>query len=304
MTFFIQMIQSGMKLAIAFIQGARPVTLTAVAVPVMMAAAWAFYHRGIFDRYLFLFTLLSGGFIQCAVNFFNDVLDFKKGVDQKGRKGPPRLTAQGRLSPKQVMLFGFVSLFLSLITAIPLIAKGGWPILVLGLTAFLLTYLYSGSPLALANRGASEFFVILFFGLGSVGGAYYIQTLKWDDSLIYLGVQCGFWALSLLLINYLRDEEEDRQAGRKNLVTVYGREVGIMGLAVIHLLIYLFCFYWLNFIPKAGALSFLTLPFSAILIYFIAVTPPSPTYNKYLFFMSLLYSFFGMVWVFGLVTSA
>ena len=285
-----------------FIQGMRPATLSAVGMPVVMATTWAFYNRGVFDKSLFLFTLLSGGFIQCAVNFFNDALDFKKGVDQKGRKGPPRLTAQSQVSPQQVMSFGFVSLFLALVTAVPLIVRGGWPILALGLMAFLLSYLYSGTSFALADRGASELFVILFFGLGAVGGTYYIQTLEWDNSLIYLGIQCGFWALSLLLVNYLRDEEEDHLAGRKNFVTVHGREIGIMGLAVIHLLIYLFCFYWFNFSPKAGALSSFTLPFSAVLIYFIAVTPPSPLYNRYLLFMSLLYSFFGVAWISGLVT--
>lgn len=282
-----------------FIQGARPLTLSAVCVPIAMASAWAFYHRGIFDKSLFFFTLLSGGFIQFAVNFFNDVLDFKKGVDQRERKGPTRLTSQGKLAPQQVMSFGIVSLFLALIMALPLIARGGWPILILGLVSCVLAYLYSGTPFALADRGASELFVILFFGLGAVGGTYYIQTLEWDNSVIYLGIQCGFWALSLLLINYLRDEREDRNAGRKNLVTVYGREIGLMGLAIIHLLIYLFCFYWFNFNPKAGALSFFTLPGSAGLIYFIAVTPPSSRYNKFLAFMSLLYILFGAVWISG-----
>ena len=275
--------------------------MPAVGVPVFMATTWAFYQQGVFDKTLLLFTLLSGGLIQCAVNFFNDGLDFKKGVDHEGRKGPQRLTTQSQVSFKQVMSFGFISLSLAFVIALPLIARGGWPVLALGLVAFILTYIYSGTSFALADRGASELFVILFFGLGAVGGTYYIQTLKWDNSLIYLGIQCGFWALSILLVNYLRDEKEDRLAGRKNLVTVYGREIGIMGLAVIHLLIYLFCFYWFNLNPKAGALSFFTLPLSAILIYFIAVTPPSPVYNRYLFFMSLLYSLFGMVWMMGFI---
>ncbi|MCY4512911.1 MAG: prenyltransferase [Bdellovibrionales bacterium] len=290
-----------MTLIKAFAQGARLITLPAVGVPVLMATVWAFYHRGVFDKNLFIFTLLSGGFIQCAVNFFNDVLDFKKGVDQEGRKGPPRLTAQERFSQKQVMSFGFISLFLACIIALPLIISGGWPILALGLVSCLLTYLYSGSSFAMADKGASELFVILFFGLGAVGGTYYIQTLEWDSSLIYLGLQCGFWALSILLVNYLRDEKEDRSAGRKNLVTLYGREWGLLGLAVTQLLIYLFCFYWLDTHPKAGALSFCTLPLSAVLIYFIAVTPPSPLYNRYLFFMSLLYSLFGIAWIAGFV---
>ena len=282
-----------------FALGARLKTLSAVGVPVITASAFAFKKQGVFDTTLFLCTLLSGGFIQCAVNFFNDSADFKTGVDGEKRLGPQRLSA--RLSLKRVTAFGTASLILSLIFALPLIIRGGWPILALGLTAFALTYLYSGGPFALTHRGLSELFVVVFFGPMAVGGTYYIQTLKWDGPLTYyMGLQCGFWALSLLLINYLRDEESDRRGGRKTLVTVHGREAGILGLAVVQLLIYLFGFYLLDTLPKVGALSFLTLPGSAVLVYLIAVTPPSPRYNRYLGLMSLLYTFFGMTLIIGL----
>ena len=264
-----------------FALGARLKTLSATGVPVITASAFAFKKQGVFDTSLFFCTLLSGGFIQCAVNFFNDSADFKRGVDGEKRLGPRRLA--GRLSLKQVTAFGTASLILSLIFALPLIVRGGLPVLALGLTAFVLTYLYSGGPFALTHRGLSELFAVVFFGPAAVGGAYYIQTLKWDGHLTYnIGLQCGFWALSLLLINYLRDEEADRRGGRKTLVTVYGREAGILGLSVTGLLIYLFGFHLLDTLPKAGAMSFLTLPGFAVLVYLIAVTPPSPRYNKYL----------------------
>ena len=285
-----------------FLQGARLKTLSAVCVPVCLSTIWAFQKEKVFDVALFLCVLFSGGFIQCAVNFFNDVLDFKKGVDGKNRKGPARLTQSGQSSPLKVMSFGLFSVGLAVVTAVPLIFQAGWPILILGLTALSCAWLYSGSPFPLAEKGISELFVVLFFGLGAVGGSYYIQTLKWDNSLIYLGLQCGLWSLSLLLINHLRDEEGDRRAGRKNWITLYGREAGLLALGMSQLVIYLFCFYWLDLIPKAGALSFLTLPGSAVLIYFISVTPPSPRYNKYLGLMSLLYCLFGLLWFAGFYT--
>ena len=283
----------------AFFRGARLKTLSAVGAPVCMATAWAFQTEKVFDTAIFLCALFSGGFIQCAVNFFNDVLDFKKGVDGKDRKGPARLTQTGEVSPRVVMSFGLLSVFLAGVTAVPLILQGGWPILVLGLTGLGCAWLYSGPPFPLAEKGISELFVVIFFGLAAVAGSYYIQTLKWDDSLIYLGLQCGLWSLSLLLINHLRDEESDRRASRKNWITLYGREGGLLALGTAQLIIYLFCFYWLDVVPKAGALAFLTFPGSAVLLYFISVTPPSPRYNKYLGYMSLLYCLFGLLWISG-----
>lgn len=285
----------------AFFKGARFHTLPALWVPVAMAAAWAFKREGNLDTTILIFTFLSGTFIQLAVNFFNDALDFSHGEDRADRKGPKRITQTGLASFKTVMIFGFFSCVMAVLLAVPLLLKGGWPILVLGAFSLSCAYFYSGTSFAFTRTGASDFFVVLFFGLGAVSGTYYLQTLKWNGDLIYLGLQCGFWALSLLVINHLRDEAEDKKSGRRNVVTFYGRDMGLLELVIAQSVIYLLCFYWLNKNGAAGAFSFLTLPLTAILIYFVCVTKPSAKYNKFLAFMSLLYSLFGGLWIFGTV---
>ena len=285
----------------AFVKGARFHTLPALWVPVAMSATWAFYKTGELDICLLLFTFLSGTFIQLAVNFFNDALDFKEGADTINRKGPQRITQEGLASFKTVMFFGFLSCALAVFLAIPLLLKGGLPILVLGLVSLLCAYMYSGTSLAFVKTGASDLFVVMFFGLAAVSGTYYLQTLSWDEGLIYLGLQCGFWALSILLVNHLRDEEEDRKSGRKNLVVLYGREAGLLELVIAQGLIYLLCFYWLNWNGAAAAFTFLTLPLTAVLIYFISITKPSRKYNTFLLYTSLLYVLFGGLWICGTV---
>ena len=285
----------------AFVKGARPFTLPALWLPVSMAAAWAFQKTGAWDAGLFVFTLLSGTFIQTAVNFFNDGWDFKAGVDTARRKGPSRLTQSGVVSFKTTMGFGFGSCAAAVLFALPLIARGGASIAVLGAVSLVAAYMYSATRFAFSKTGLSDIAAVLFFGLFAAGGAGYIQTLQYDPDCIYLGIQCGLWALSLLIVNHLRDEEEDRKSGRKNPVTLYGREAGLLELALAQALIYLMCFYWMDENGAAGVLSFAVLPLSAILIYFIAVTPASRLYNRFLALTSLLYSLFGGLWIAGLL---
>ena len=173
--------------------------------------------------------------------------------------------------------------------------------MILGAASLALSYLYSGSPWPLSKTGGSEPAVLLFFGLGAAGGSYWLQALSWDNSLFYLGIQCGLWSLSLLLVNYLRDESGDRKGGRKNIVTLYGRAAGLFSLAMIQMIIYLLCFYWLGLGLKGGAFSFLLAPLSAAALYFVCVSPPSPKYNLYLLWISALYMAFGGLWIAGLL---
>lgn len=289
------------KTLFLLIEGARLKTLPAVLVPVAMSCAWAFYQTEVFKADIFFFTSFSALFIQIAANFFNDALDSEEEMDTISRKGPERLVQSGKMSFSQVQSFGFLFGLIALLMGIPLVLRGGWPILVLGLLSCLLAYFYTGTRFSLLKTGLSELCCFLFFGLFAVSGSYYLQTLKWDISLIYLGIQCGFWAVSILLINHLRDEEEDLEGGRKHFVTLYGRTHSLFFLLVIQAFIYLLCFLWLGKGLMAGAWTFFVLPFSALLLYFVFITPPSKKYNLYLALCSLLYILFGGTWVIGLL---
>ena len=240
-------------------------------------------------------------FLQIATNFFNEATDFKEGLDTSFRKGPLRPLQSKKTSLALVQFYGFFFCFLAILSGLPLILEGGWPILVLGLVSCLLTYFYTAGRFSLLKTGLSEFSCLLFFGFGAVGGSYYLQTLSLDFSLIYLGFQCGLWSLSILLINYLRDEKEDRMGGRRHLVTVYGRTQTLFFLASLQAFLYLLCFFWLGQGLTSGAWTFFLCPFSALLLYFVSVKAPSKKYNLYLALCSLLYVLFGILWILGLL---
>jgi 1,4-dihydroxy-2-naphthoate octaprenyltransferase len=102
---------------------------------------------------------------------------------------------------------------------IPIILRGGWPFVVLGLISLYLTFGYTGGKVSLAYRGLGEIFVFLFFGLFSVIGSYYIYALKIDDRAISLAAIYGLLATTFICINNLRDRETDAEVGKRTMAT-------------------------------------------------------------------------------------
>ena len=80
----------------AWILAARPKTLSAAAVPVMIGSALAAntLHEG-FQWAPCLFCFLFAFIMQIDANFINDYFDYKKGSDRKDRLGPRRACAEG-----------------------------------------------------------------------------------------------------------------------------------------------------------------------------------------------------------------
>jgi 1,4-dihydroxy-2-naphthoate octaprenyltransferase len=201
---------------------ARPKTLSAAVVPVMLGLALA--PRPIHVA-LAACTLFGALFIQIATNFINDALDFKKGADTAERLGPMRVTQAGLISAEGVMRAAYVCFGLAALCGIPLIMRGGWPLLAIGVASILCSYIYTGGPYPLAYNGLGELFVMIFFGFVAVAGTYYVQALTVDRAVIVAGYIAGALATVLLVINNLRDVESDTASNKKTIVVRYGEDV-------------------------------------------------------------------------------
>ena len=212
-----------------------------------------------------LFCILC---IQVATHFFNDALDFLKGADNFLRKGPKRAVQQKILPPFKLLKAGFICLLLAAAAGLYLVFKGGVIVLVIGLISLCLAYLYTGGSYPLAYTGLADLFVLLFFGLIPVSTVVYLNTGQWDKETFILGFQCGLLALSLFLVNNLRDEQTDRLAKKKTLVVRFGRQFGLFEWILAHYLPYLLGLYWFFKSPSYGGyllmffLPLLLLPFS------------------------------------------
>jgi len=202
-----------------WILAARPKTLSAAIVPVLMGTALAAPR---ISWPLFAYTLLGAVLIQIATNFINDALDFKKGADTSERLGPIRVTQAGLLSADAVLRGAWMCLAGAALCGIPLVLRGGWPLLAIGLASMAMAYAYTGGPYPLAYHGLGEIFVILFFGLIAIGGTFYVQTLRLTRDALLAGFAAGSLATVLLVINNLRDVENDRRSRKETLAVRFG----------------------------------------------------------------------------------
>ena len=100
--------------------------------------------------------------------------------------------------------------------------RAGWPFLVLGVFSILFGVLYTAGRFSLAYLGIADPFVLFFFGPVAVAGTHYVQSLQFDWSTAIAGLGPGLIATGLLVVNNLRDIDEDRHANKRTLAVRFG----------------------------------------------------------------------------------
>ena len=199
----------------------RPKTLPAAAAPVIVGAMLAF--REVKFRLIpALVCLIAALLLQIGSNLANDVFDFEKGSDSGERLGPTRVTQAGLLMPSQVKRGMLIVFGLTSLCGVYLIFQGGWPILALGVAAILSAIAYTGGPYPLGYHGLGDLFVFIFFGLGATVGTYYVQMLKASFTIWCMAAAMGLLTVNILVVNNLRDLENDRRVGKKTLAVRLG----------------------------------------------------------------------------------
>ncbi len=201
----------------------RPKTLPAAAAPVLVGSALAFYE-GAFRLWPALACLLAALLLQIASNLANDVFDYEKGADQGERLGPTRVTQAGLLTPAQVKRGLVLVLGLAALLGIYLSHLGGWPILALGVAAILSAVAYTGGPFPLGYHGLGDLFVFIFFGLAATAGTYYLQAGALSLAAWGMGAAMGLLTVNILVVNNLRDLENDRRVGKRTLAVRLGEK--------------------------------------------------------------------------------
>lgn len=205
-----------------WILAARPKTLSAAVVPVLIGSALAAHEPAAITWWVLVCALVGAVMIQVATNFINDALDFRKGADTGERLGPVRVTQAGLMSADTVLRGAWVCLTAAALCGIPLIYRGGWPMLVVGVVSILMAYAYTGGPYPLAYKGLGELFVILFFGLIAVGGTFYVHSLQLTQAALLAGYATGALSAVLIVVNNLRDVDGDRRADKRTTAVRFG----------------------------------------------------------------------------------
>ena len=235
----------------AWLMAARPQTLPAAAAPVVVGAGLAL-GAGVFAPLPALAALVGAALIQVGTNFANDYYDGVQGADTEDRQGFTRVTASGLIDPAAVRRATWLTFGAAVAVGTSLVWVGGLPILVVGLLSVASGVAYTGGPYPLGYNGLGDPFVFVFFGLVAVAGTFYVQAASLVAGLhllpppgtlpldaVVAGAAPGALATNVLVVNNVRDMDEDAQTGKQTLAVRFGLRaaraeyVGLLALAYL-----------------------------------------------------------------------
>lgn len=209
------------SLVTSWVLAARPKTLSAASVPVLVGSACAFALGG-FQLGPALAALVGALLLQIGANFANDVYDYEKGADTAERLGPTRAVQAGLISPGAMKRGMYVVFALSLLIGAYLTAVAGPVILAIGLVSIASAIAYTGGPYPLGYNGLGDLFVFTFFGLVAVCGTVFVQLGTVPALSLWCSVPVGALATAILVVNNLRDAEQDARVGKRTLAVRWG----------------------------------------------------------------------------------
>nr|WP_302687395.1 1,4-dihydroxy-2-naphthoate octaprenyltransferase [uncultured Prevotella sp.] len=208
----------------AWLLAARPKTLSAAAVPVMIGTAFAWRNTSEqFNWIPAILCLLFAWIMQIDSNLVNDYFDFKKGNDDETRLGPKRACSEGWITSDAMVWGILITTLLGCMTGIPLILYGGLEMVMVGIACVVFCFLYTT---LFSYHGLGDILVLLFFGIIPVCCTYYVcmplhQQIPTGE-VIASSIACGLAIDALLIVNNYRDIDNDRSNGKITLAVRLG----------------------------------------------------------------------------------
>ena len=200
-----------------WILGARIKTLPAAIAPVIVGTSLADQIK-IINALLALIVSLS---LQIAVNYANDFSDGVRGTDTN-RVGPTRLVASNLATASSVKNASFISFFVAIIAGTLLAFNTSVWLIAVGLISILAAWGYTGGKKPYGYLGFGELAVFIFFGIVATVGSYYVQVEQISSSALLLSIPMGSLSCAILVINNLRDLNQDKLVSKRTMAVKLG----------------------------------------------------------------------------------
>ena len=161
----------------SWLLAARPKTLSAAAVPVLIATALAWKKDGgeSFHCIAAVLCFLFAFIMQIDANFINDYFDFKRGNDDETRLGPKRACAEGWVSDRAMLWAICITTVLACFVGLPLVLYGGMDMMMVGVLCVVFCFLYTTT---LSYMALGDVLVLVFFGIVPVCCTYYVELSR------------------------------------------------------------------------------------------------------------------------------
>ena len=200
-----------------WILGARIKTLPAAIAPVIVGTSLADQIQ-VINALLALIVSLS---LQIAVNYANDFSDGVRGTDTN-RVGPTRLVASNLATASSVKNASFISFFVAIIAGTLLAFNTSVWLIAVGLISILAAWGYTGGKKPYGYLGFGELAVFIFFGVVATVGSYYVQVEQISSSALLLSIPMGSLSCAILVINNLRDLNQDKLVSKRTMAVKLG----------------------------------------------------------------------------------
>lgn len=275
-----------MKKFLLWFRIVRPQTLFASLVPVLVGilavsssgtetvASWPVLTA--------VLTAVCAVGLQILSNLINDWYDFVRGTDKAGRAGFKRALAEGEVSERQMLVAICIDLAIVLSTGLFLVFTGRLVILLIGLSALLFAWLYTATSHSLSYLGIADIFVFLYYGVIASSGTAFLLTRRFVPQAFDAGAVSGLISMGVLMINNLRDIEDDREAGKRTLPVRFGKRAAETIMLVEELLMPVFAYCAFGFSPA----MFIIIP--VLILYAAVLRAHGPQYNKCLLVTGLM----------------
>jgi 1,4-dihydroxy-2-naphthoate octaprenyltransferase len=283
----------------------RTRTLWIATVPVFVGTSFAYLASGEVDVLFASLALVASVLLQAMANLQNDVGYTARGAETGTRVGLPRATSAGLLTPREVRLAIALAVAATILVGLPLVARWGLPVLLMGLGSVAAALAYMGGPRPIAYTPLGELMVFVFFGLIAVVGSGYIQLGAVTPALLTAGAAIGSLAAAVLVVNNHRDIAHDASTGRRTFGVLFGARASaglysvlmLAPFALVPLLVWQTGSHllWLPLLALPGAVS---------LVRLLPKTPSGLAFNGLLMRTVMLQLIYGAMLTIGTLVAA
>ena len=162
-------------------------------------------------------------FAHAAVNLFNEISDFRSGIDENTVRTPfsggSGMLQSGQTTVARVTWAAYLALSVAGAIGLYFCLVSGWLILFFMICGGLAARFYTTH---LAKWMIGELVSGLTLGSFVVIGAHYALTSFMTLDIIYISLVPGILTALLLFLNEFPDAEADRKGGRRHLVIFFG----------------------------------------------------------------------------------
>lgn len=244
----------------------RPRTLAAALGPTILGAAFSYYAFGalhgtelaIFHTILIFLAVVSA---QIIANLWNELKDFKSGLDAGQKIGNAGSLTRGAVTPKLISTMIKVLMIVPIIIGLYLSATITWWYIPAGIICILISFLYSGGPKPISRTPFGEISSGIAMGFAIVLITGYAWTRELSLAFLIPALPATLLVGSIMLTNNIRDIRNDEKHGRRTLPIILGRDraISLMSIAYIFNFIWIGAWIYLKILPIPALLTLIAI---------------------------------------------